>query len=201
MTHRSQRRLGRSLALLGLAFSVGVAARRQNGRELDERFFKWANAGVATPGRDRIFSAITELGSFWSSLSAAGVIAISGRRRAAARALGAGAATWAIGQGLKRLFNRPRPYDAPEGSRLLIDRPQGQSWPSSHPAVLLAFATVASRELGISAAGRTGVVALAGLVASSRVYLGVHYPSDVVGGLLIGRAIADAWPGDAQGPG
>jgi membrane-associated phospholipid phosphatase len=31
-------------------------------------------------------------------------------------------------------------------------------------------------------------------VATSRVYLGVHYPSDVLSGLLIGRAVARVWP-------
>jgi membrane-associated phospholipid phosphatase len=34
---------------------------------------------------------------------------------------------------------------------------------------------------------------LAGAVAMSRVALGVHFPSDVIGGLLLGRAVADAW--------
>ncbi|MDQ3991589.1 MAG: phosphatase PAP2 family protein [Actinomycetota bacterium] len=40
---------------------------------------------------------------------------------------------------------------------------------------------------------RAAAHGVAGLVAASRVYLGVHYPADVVGGLLVGRSIADAW--------
>ena len=53
-----------------------------------------------------------------------------------------------VGQGLKRLYLRVRPYDAlPEVVRLLIGKPKGTSWPSSHPAVLLAFLTVAGPEL------------------------------------------------------
>jgi membrane-associated phospholipid phosphatase len=60
--------------------------------------------------------------------------------------------------------------------------------------VLAAFTSVAGRELGLGATARTGLIALATSVAASRVYVGVHYPSDVVSGLLIGRAIGRMWP-------
>src|SRR5207249_7823712 len=70
---------------------------------------------------------------------------------------------------------------------------RGTSWPSSHPAVLLAFVTVGARDLGVDPGGRAALSGLAGLVGLSRVYLGVHYPADVVGGLLVGRGVADLW--------
>jgi membrane-associated phospholipid phosphatase len=59
--------------------------------------------------------------------------------------------------------------------------------------VLTAFLTVASRNLELRKAARLGLGAVAGLVACSRVYLGVHYPADVAGGLLLGRAFGDGW--------
>jgi membrane-associated phospholipid phosphatase len=57
------------------------------------------------------------------------------------------------------------------------------------PAVLTAFTRVAARDLALGPISRTGLAGLDLSVAASRVYVGVHYPSDVVSGLLIGRAI------------
>jgi len=104
--------------------------------------------------------------------------------------------TWTAGQMLKKIFNRPRPYDAVDGTRLVIGKPNGTSWPSSHPAVILTFVTVAARDLRLSRVARGLLFLVAGCVAVSRSYLGVHYPSDTLGGLLMGKAVGVAWPAD-----
>jgi membrane-associated phospholipid phosphatase len=91
------------------------------------------------------------------------------------------------------MFRRLRPYETGAPNRLLIGKPRGASWPSSHPAVLLTFVLVAGRDLGLSRTARATLTGLAWVVGASRVYLGVHYPSDVGGGLLVGRALAGLW--------
>jgi undecaprenyl-diphosphatase len=185
----------RVAALSTAALAVGIAATRGVGSVLDARAFRALNAEHG-PRSDAFFSAITELGSIWASVSAAAVLGAVGERRAAARGLAAASSAWAAGQALKRVFRRDRPYLVDgAGTRLLIARPRGASWPSSHPGVLLAFTTAAGRELGLGTAPRIGLSALAGAVGLSRIHLGVHYPGDVVGGLLMGRAIGEAWSG------
>ena len=180
----------RGAALLGGALAVGALSAAGRGRELDEEAFRAANRERG-PATDRLLVGVTELGSIWASLGAAAVIAAAGRRRAAVRGLAAASLAWLAGQGLKRVFDRPRPSDVnPEGTNRRIRRPNGSSWPSSHPAVLSAFSTVAADELDAKPSARLVLDALAGTVGASRLYLGVHYPADVVGGLLLGRAVA-----------
>jgi len=184
----------RVVALVLGALGLALATIEGRGRQLDDRLFGFANGRLHHPALDLFFKGITELGSMYASAAAAGAMALRGRKREALDALGAAAAMWAVGNGLKSLFRRARPYDAlPTPLRLLIGKPVGTSWPSAHPATLLAFVTVAARDLELSRGVRRGLAGLAGTVGTSRVYLGVHYPADVVGGLLLGRAVADVW--------
>ena len=184
--------VGKGLARIAAALAIGVLAAREPIRKLDRTLYRFLNRPRGARA-DAVAKGITELGSLWASAASSSVLARAGRKRAAADAMGAALAMWAVGQILKKVTNRPRPYQALEDSRLLIAEPSGTSWPSSHPAVLLAFVTVAARDLGAGPALRAGLSALAGLVGMSRMYLGVHYPSDVAGGLLLGRGVADLW--------
>jgi membrane-associated phospholipid phosphatase len=177
------------------ACAVGVAVTNHpEVAEADRDLFHAVNEGHG-PEADRVFVTVTELGSLYASGAAAGTLVALGRGRTAVRAFSATCATWLFLQGLKKLVDRPRPLDAdPDGTRQLIARPNGMSWPSSHPAVLTTFTRVAARDLELGLAGRGALTALDATVATSRVYLGVHYPSDVISGLLIGRAVARLWP-------
>jgi len=182
-------------ALAAGACAIGLGAMKgEDGPDVDRELFAVVNRDHG-PEADRAFAGITELGSFYAAGAAAGVLLVAGRRRAALRSLGAAGVTWLALQGIKRVVVRPRPSDAdPAGTRLLIARPKGPSWPSSHPAVLTTFTRVATRELGLGAPVRAAFTALDLAVGTSRVSLGAHYPSDVASGLLFGRAIARVWP-------
>jgi membrane-associated phospholipid phosphatase len=188
-------RIAWAAALAGGGALIGHAAlRTDDGRELDENLFKALNAEHG-PGVNRFFAGVTELGSMYAAAAAAAALALAGRRREGARALAGAGATWLLLQGMKRGVNRPRPFlTDPQGTRRMIAEPHGTSWPSSHPAVLTTFTRVAARELEIGSLGRAALTALDASVAASRVSLGVHYPSDVASGLLLGRAVARLWP-------
>jgi membrane-associated phospholipid phosphatase len=183
----------RAVALGGAALAVRAWSSAGPGRERDLEAFREGNRDQG-PAADRLLRGVTELGSIWASVGAAAALAAAGHRRAAARGLAAASITWVAGQGLKRVFGRPRPYDAGiDGMHLRIERPNGTSWPSSHPAVLQSFITVTSGDLGVGSVAGAGLDALAVAVGVSRVYVGVHFPSDVAGGILLGKAVAAAF--------
>ena len=88
---------------------------------------------------------------------------------------------------LKNLFSRIRPCHALQGVRLLVDCGSGFSFPSSHAVNNFAGATILSHYYKRYS---WGWYALASLIALSRPYIGVHYPSDIAGGAMIGWACA-----------
>jgi len=103
----------------------------------------------------------------------------------AAGAAAAGAA-WLLAHVAKAIADRPRPYEVIPGAVLRQQPAHGTSFPSSHTAVALAVAIALVPFLArpLAAAG----IAYAVLVGWSRVYLGVHYLLDILGGAGIGMA-------------
>lgn len=85
---------------------------------------------------------------------------------------------------LKNLVARTRPHDKIQALRILIRRPQDFSFPSGHTSSSFASATVllctAQLWIGVLA------LAIAVLIAFSRLYLGAHFPSDVFIGIILG---------------
>lgn len=93
---------------------------------------------------------------------------------------------------VKEIVQRPRPFDISTVEYLII--PEGKySYPSGHAAIVSAGATTllvlfrdSPRRLGIA----IGLAVEAALVCISVVYVGVHYPLDVVGGILFGTGMS-----------
>ena len=107
----------------------------------------------------------------------------------AAGAAAAGAA-WALANAAKVIANRPRPYQVVADAVLRQPPAHGTSFPSSHTAVTVAVVIALVPFLPRALAWVA--IAYAVLVGWSRVYLGVHYPLDVLAGAGIGMAVGGA---------
>ena len=80
------------------------------------------------------------------------------------------------------IFFRPRPFDGLEGVSLLFYQPTDSSFPSNSAAAAFAIAAAVwcvNRRIG------TGLFVAAAVYGFSRVYVGVHYPADILGGAVI----------------
>lgn len=159
---------------------------------LDHELQRWVvehRAGWLTP----LFEAASWAGTWGGLWLVLGLLAAFLRSRwgvLLAAALAVAVAEAAV-PALKAAVDRPRPAGGLAEAAALVPAPHSSSFPSGHATTAFAGATVLALALPRAA---LPACALAVAVAYSRVYLGVHYPGDVLAGAGIGCAIgAVAW--------
>ncbi|MGI6262550.1 MAG: phosphatase PAP2 family protein [Succiniclasticum sp.] len=159
--------------------------------QLDYQILFWIQENLRSDTATVFWEFITDLGNmsaFWIVIAIALLIFKKTRATGVAVTLSV-ALNGLIANGiLKVLVARPRPFMTYADITPLISHPSGYSFPSGHTACAFAVAFVLYQMLP----RRYGIPAmiLAFLIGLSRLYLGVHYPTDVLGGMLIGCAIA-----------
>jgi membrane-associated phospholipid phosphatase len=141
-----------------------------------------------------LFSRTGEHAAIWFAFGLAGALGSDGdrlRQRAWLRGLEAVAAAYALNYAVKLSVRRRRP-ELP-GLPPLTPTVSRLSFPSAH-----ATSSFAAAGTFRAVAPAWPLYAVATAFAASRPYLGVHYPSDVVGGAVLGTLVAAAWPRTAE---
>jgi undecaprenyl-diphosphatase len=183
-----------ALALWGFA-QLSEEVLEGTTRRVDEAVLRWL-AGVSDPTLDSVAVAVTTLGDI--PVLAFVVVVVSallwaqGHRREVGVLLTAGVGGALLNGALKVAFGRPRPDVVPAQVEVMT-----LSFPSGHSMntmVVVATLVWILARVGASRGLRWGAAVagalLVGSVGLSRIYLGVHYPTDVAGGFAVGFAWA-----------
>lgn len=132
----------------------------------------------------RVITTLGNAGIFWVVLSVALIIPKKTRKLGITCFLALLCSLLINNVILKNLVNRPRPFTTLSDLVLLVKKPRESSFPSGHTASSFAAATVIFCR-GKKPAGIAGLT-LAAMIAFSRLYLGCHYPLDVLAGMIFG---------------
>lgn len=154
-------------------------------KKIDYKVSWFMQYKLSNPVLDRIMTGCTFLGDYcliWLVVTA--FFYVTGNKSFAIFMILSMLVTNALNNGLiKSLFRRKRPFEEHEDITIFIPNPYGSSFPSGHSATGFGCAVIIAYFNPLY-----GVVAyaVAGLVAISRLYLRVHYLSDVIVGSLVG---------------
>lgn len=148
----------------------------------DTSLFLWITTDLSNPYIGSALSALTLLGSFSASVILCGFLFLIGQRKRGIVASASIILVMATTMVLKVAVARPRPFMVVSGA-LPVDVESGSSFPSGHASRVFSILDLTrgrNRRMVL-----VGYV-VAGLVGFSRVYIGVHYPLDVLGGAVLG---------------
>jgi len=159
---------------------------------LDRAVLDWFVSLPESQALDGVMLALSGVG--FRGIAFIVLAAIAALRWRGLRVMGAWRVVLAVGLAilasdvvLKPLVGRQRPFEGPAAVRTIGPHAHGRSFPSGHATTAVAGAYALSL---LWRTRRRAWWTLAVLVCVSRVYLGVHYPLDVIGGALVGWACA-----------
>lgn len=159
---------------------------------MDEAVLLWIQDTVRQEWLDPIVKAFTSLGNagiVWIVLSIAMLLWRPTRKAGVLAGCALLFSLLITNLGLKLILTRPRPYTVVEGLIPLLTSGDPNSFPSGHTSAAFSAGLVWARTMPKAWMRRAAVIQ-AVLMGLSRLYVGVHYPSDVLGGALVGTVCA-----------
>ena len=190
----SRKRVARIFLVIvsvSLFILVGEYARSNDISTSDLIIFRSLNGLSGNSSVDTIFLVVTELGTplVWLAITVLASIFFKGRRVRVLVLLGAALIGAELLEAfLKPIYHRERPFTSLDGVTTVGGMASGFSFPSGHALRSFAGSMVLLRFRKSIA---YVLLAVSGLVALSRIYLGLHYPSDVLASFLLAYLLAE----------
>lgn len=166
-------------------------------QRLDEQALRWIAETLRTPVMDKVFSLYTFLGNGGWAFILLGFVLLFFRKTQKAGAASLTAMLLGLlvtNLTLKPLVSRLRPWVVMENFTTLVTSSDLNSFPSGHTCAAFAFGVALCAVLPQKWAKAAALIAAA-LMGFSRLYVGVHFPSDVIVGALVGTlcGLAGTW--------
>lgn len=155
-------------------------------KKFDDFFIHLINSKIKNKYLDKIMFRVTDLGgAIFTSIFAMGLLIFGSKeiKMIGLEAIFALSFGQVFVQSLKRLMSRERPYKILEHLHTFGIELRDYSFPSGHTTASFSLATTLAVNLPKVA---VVVLVLALIIGMSRIYLGVHYPTDVVAGIILG---------------
>ena len=183
---RAQRALvGMILLFTVIALSLVWSA----GQRLDTWAFLLFNIrGYHPRWLDRAVGLATQVGNMVTAFLLAGLLFLRDYRRVAVEVIFGTLTLWLLVEIVKTLTDRARPFLEVQGTRIIGWRERGRSFPSGHTAQTFFLATLLHHRFQMGVEASIAMYSVAALVGFTRMYVGAHYPRDVIGGAVLGCA-------------
>ena len=156
------------------------------GHRLDTQVFMLFNMRGYPQWLDRFMWLVTQLGNMLTAFIAAFLLYILSYRRLAIVIIFGTLTLWLLVETIKALANRDRPFLTLDKTRVIGWREKGDSFPSGHTTQIFFLITLFILHFQLGMTESIALYAVAALVGFTRIYVGAHYPRDVIAGMVLG---------------
>jgi membrane-associated phospholipid phosphatase len=156
------------------------------GQRLDTWVFMRFNMRGYPKWMDRFMWFATQLGNMLTAFIVALLLFILTYRRLAIVIIVGTLTLWLLVEMIKVLVNRDRPFLTIDKSRVIGWRERGHSFPSGHTTQIFFLMTLFILHFQLGMTESIALYAVAALVGFTRIYVGAHYPRDVIAGMVLG---------------
>lgn len=181
---------GMLLGFCILAISLILSA----GQRLDAWFFLLLNIRGKRPlWLDRVMFGFTQFGHGLTALGIAIILFLTGKKILSYKLMLGTITLWLMVELLKLLVHRSRPFVRLTQTRIVGGKAIGRSFPSGHTSQVFFTATLIIQGFQLPLLAALGLYGLALLVGITRIYVGAHYPRDILAGGILGSAWGILW--------
>lgn len=172
--------------LLSLFALVTLSLIWTAGQRLDSRVFMLFNMRVYPRWLDSFMWLVTQLGNMLTAFITAFILFILTYRRLAIEIIFGTLTLWLLVEIIKALSDRDRPFLTLDKTHVIGWREKGDSFPSGHTTQIFFLMTLFIYRFQLGIGVSIALYAVAALIGFTRIYVGAHYPRDVIAGVVLG---------------